>query len=129
MTVRKGTARRVILIGHRYAVKIARLRLRNAWHYRRWRETLEGLNANRHEREKWKASRDVRLCPILFSDTLGIIVVMPYARALTDEEFEKLEVEYIVERSHIFGKAHHGDFKRENYGMLGDRVVKVDYEE
>lgn len=110
-------------------MKVARVRLRKSWRYRRWREILEGLNANRYEREKWKASRDACLCPILFSDVIGIIVVMPYACPLTEEEFEKLELEHIMKRAGTLWGARYGDFKRENYGMLDDRAVKVDYEE
>jgi hypothetical protein len=53
---------------------------------------------------------------------------MPYARPLTDDEFEKLEREYIEEGASPFGRIHTGDFKRENYGMLGDQCVKIDYE-
>jgi hypothetical protein len=53
---------------------------------------------------------------------------MPYARPLTDAEFEALELQYILEGFSPFGRVHHGDFKRENYGMLGDRPVKIDYE-
>jgi hypothetical protein len=124
-----GTARLVFLINQRYAVKIARLRLYDAWYYRRWRELLEGVKANKAERQRWKASQDVHLCPVLFSDILGVFVVMPYARPLTDKEFGDLELEYIIEGARAFGRVHHRDFKRENYGMLHDRTVRIDYED
>lgn len=53
---------------------------------------------------------------------------MPYARPLTDEEFAKLEEEYLEEAVRPFAPRIHIDFKRENYGMLGDYWVKIDYE-
>jgi hypothetical protein len=89
---------------------------------------LEGFHANLKERRKWQQSHSEHLCPILLSDSLGLFVVMRYARPLTDGEFEKLEREYIEEGASPFARIHSGDFKRENYGMLGDQRVKIDYE-
>jgi hypothetical protein len=96
---------------------------------------LEGFHANLKERRKWQQSSTeqrtvLHLCPILLSDSLGLFVIMPYARPLTDEEFTKLEEEYIEEAGRLFApRIHTGtDFKRENYGMLGDFWVKIDYE-
>jgi hypothetical protein len=129
ISVSKGTSRLVFLLSQKYALKIARPRLREAWHYKRCQEVLEGIKANMSERKRWESSKDKRLCPILFCDYFGIVVVMPYARPLTDEEFHDLEYKYIMEGSHAFGRVHHGDFKRENYGMLGNQIVKIDYEE
>ena len=62
---------------------------------------------------------------IFYSDRFGFVVVMPYARPLTDREFNQLEGEYILEGGLSLGRVHEGDFKRENYGMLGDRWVKI----
>ncbi len=53
---------------------------------------------------------------------------MPYARPLTDTEFDRLEMEYIMEGAKLFGRIYSGDFKRENYGALENRYVKIDYE-
>lgn len=54
---------------------------------------------------------------------------MPYARPLTDDEFAPIELEYIADGASMFNRTHVGrDFKRENYGMLADRPVKIDYE-
>jgi hypothetical protein len=54
---------------------------------------------------------------------------MPYARPLTDDEFAIIELEYIEDGVSMFNRTHVGrDFKRENYGMLADRPVKIDCE-
>ena len=127
LTMRKGTARRVFLT-KRYAVKLVRLRLRAAWQSRSWGLLLEGFRANLKERHAWRQSHAEHLCPIVFSDRLGFLVIMPYARALTDDEFESLSNEYIEEGARSFGRVLSGDFKRENYGMLGEQRVKIDYE-
>jgi len=90
---------------------------------------LEGIKANRNERRRWNESRDVRLCPILFADAWGFFVVMPYARPLTDDEFRDAELEYIMDGARMFNRTHPtGDFKRENYGIHDNKVVKIDYE-
>jgi hypothetical protein len=109
-------------------VKLARLRLRAAWQSRSWGPLLEGFRANLKERDVWRQSRAAHLCPILLSDRLGFFVIMPHARALTDDEFESLSNEYIEEGARSFGRILSGDFKRENYGMLGEQRVKIDYE-
>jgi hypothetical protein len=125
--LRKGTARWVFLT-KQYALKLPRLRLYYAWKSKSWRSSLEGFHANLKERHKWQQSHSAHLCPILLSDHFGLFVVMRYARPLTDEEFVKLEYEYIIEGASPFGRIRSGDFKRENYGMLGNQCVKVDYE-
>ena len=129
--MRKGSARRVLLICRKYAVKIACFRLREAWRWRKWREIFEGFKANRSERQKWKSSHDACLCPILWADKLGVFVVMPYARPLTEEEFSDLERKHTIQRASALssGKADNGDFRRVNYGMIREKVVKIDYEE
>jgi hypothetical protein len=131
MIMRKWTTRRVFLT-KRHALKLPRLRPYAAWKSRSWRSMLEGFHANLMERRKWQQSSTERrtqlhLCPILLSDSLGLFVIMPYARPLTDEEFAKLWEESI-ELESPFAERIHTDFKRENYGMLGDCWVKVDYE-
>jgi hypothetical protein len=58
----------------------------------------EDLRANLHEQETWRQSRADHLCPILLNEG-GLFV-------------QKLK----------------GDFKRENFGMLDGRRVRLDYE-
>jgi hypothetical protein len=54
---------------------------------------------------------------------------MSYARPLTDDEFAIIELEYITDAVSMFNRMHVSrNFKRENYGMLADRPVKIDYE-
>lgn len=127
-SIHKGTARLVFIIG-KYAIKIARTRLCDAWHYRRWGELVEGVKANLSERRAWNDSHDPSLCRVLFADRRGLVLIMPYASPLTDDEFMKLELEYITTSARTFNRASFfTDFKRENYGILNKRTVKVDYE-
>jgi hypothetical protein len=68
---RTGSNRRVLLTAH-YAIKFPRLR-----------HPMCGLRSNRWEREMWYRWRPIfewdQLCPVLFADRFGIVVVMPRA--------------------------------------------------
>lgn len=114
----RGVTRFVILT-RRYAVKIPRF-----WHYGefRWKMFLYGLLGNMQEREFSKTGWP-ELCPVRFSVPGGWLLVMircePLDRELTDAEFE------------VF--AHHEDHlipvenKADSFGILGGRIVAVDY--
>ena len=121
METRSGAYRFVVFF-HRWAIKLPRA---NSW--KRFRE---GLLANRQERRYASTHPDCpRLCPVLLADPLGLFLVMPKARPLTDQEWSELgpplglidlfttEVEIIP-----------GEAKRSNLGVLDDgRTVIVDY--
>jgi len=108
----KGAFRRVLLIGS-LAVKTPRLR-----------RLAAGLRCNRWEREMWRVWRPTfgwpNLCPILFADPAGLIVVMPRAdQAVSEQEArEALGNHY----SEITSKS-----KPAEFGRLGYRVVVLDY--
>lgn len=75
----RGAFRRVFLIGP-LAVKLPR-----------WKHFSQGRRCNRWEREMWQVWRPrfewVHLCPVLFGDRFGFILVMRRAQQpLTDEE-------------------------------------------
>lgn len=107
----------VFVYDQQYAVKIPR-----------WHAVQEGLRANLHERWEWQQTHAEHLCPIILSGSFGLFLVMPYARPLTDQEYDALEEDYINEGAIQFGRKLSGDFKRENYGILDDRRVRIDYE-
>jgi hypothetical protein len=54
---------------------------------------------------------------------------MPYARSLTDEEYNKLSFEYInpFNENPFLPAYYYQDFKRDNYGVYRGRIVRVDY--
>jgi len=109
-----GISRTVFLVG-RYAIKVPCGRYG-------WNKWLRGLLANLQEREMSKM-RDPRLCPVLLSDPLGLVVVMPRVavcqQELTGDEF--------------FWFTHRGEYvlpvenKADSFGYLNGALVAVDY--
>lgn len=107
-----GVFRRVILIGA-IALKIPR-----------WRNFIRGLRCNRWEREMWRTWRPVfrwdNLCPVLFADLVGLVVVMPRAsQPVTSDEVDAAMGDYDPDVT--------SETKVEDFGCLGKRVVVLDY--
>ena len=107
----RGVFRRVILVG-RLAVKFPRVR-----------NLFSGMRCNRWEREMWNVWRPVfgweTLCPVLFADPFGILVVMPRAKQpVTASDVDSLPDYYPQITSEL---------KSEDYGRLGNRVFALDY--
>ena len=121
MEARSGTYRFVVLF-HRWVIKFPRANSR-----RRFRE---GSLANRQERRYARTHADCRrLCPVLLADPLGLFLVMPKARPLTDQEWADIGPPlgliglFTSEVAIIPGEA-----KRSNLGVLEDgRMVIIDY--
>ena len=117
----KCGAHRLVLLTKGHALKIPRASaLRDA------------LRGNRSERNIWKnATLDARLClcPIVWGDWCGFVVLMPHARCLTDEEYDELCRKDLETITNPFLPDHNTDFKRSNYGVYKGRIVKIDYEE
>jgi hypothetical protein len=107
-----GVFRRVIVLGG-FAFKLPRLR-----------EFARGMRCNRWEREMWYVWRPKyrweNLCPILFADPFGLLVVM--ARAAQPVTFEEVRAEDPDYYPGITAEA-----KPEDYGRLNGRIVAVDY--
>lgn len=106
-----GVFRRVLTLGA-VAVKLPRLA-----HFR------GGMRSNRWEREMWRTWRPYfgwnTLCPVLFADPVGLVLVMARAeQPITQTEFESLPDAY----PGITAEA-----KLQDYGRCGGRVVAVDY--
>jgi hypothetical protein len=107
-----GNFRYVFLIGP-FAVKVPRPRF-----------ALQGLCCNRWEREVWYRWRPVfrweNLCPIVFADPLGLVVVMPRAeQPVTDDEIKAATPDYFPEPTY--------EYKAQDFGRLNGRVVALDY--
>jgi hypothetical protein len=111
-----GTFRRVFRFW-RYALKLPRIR-----------KLAAGMRCNRWEREVWSTWR-LRLgwsglCPVLFADPLGLLVVMPWAaEAATIDQVKVLE-DSIERECKAFTDA---EGKTGDYRLLNGAVVAVDY--
>ena len=84
---------------------------------------LGEMRCNRWEREMWyrwqPRIRWSNLCPILFADCFGLLVVMPRAsQPVSQEQIDALPDYY---------PAITAEFKPEDYGIIGKRVVVLDY--
>ena len=106
-----GVYRRVFYLGP-FAVKVPRLR-----------QFAGGLRSNRWEREMWRKWQPVfgweTLCPVLFADPAGFVVVMPRAtQPVDDSEVEALPDDYPGTTA---------ESKSADHGRLHGRVVAVDY--
>ena len=118
MEVRWGSYRVALLI-KRWAIKFPRTNS--------WPRFQEGLLANRQER---KLARNgwPELCPVVFSDPFGLILVMPKARPLTNQEWANLgpfgPIELFTRPTEIIP----GEAKRSSVGVLADgRTVIINY--
>ena len=74
----KRGATRLIFLTKRYVLKMPRASALS-----------DGLWANRTETHTWKTDSDESLCPIVWGDGCGFLVLMRRARCLTDEEFDE----------------------------------------
>ena len=108
----KGAYRRVLLVG------------RFAWKFPRLRNFREGMRCNRWEREMWRIWRPTfgweSLCPVVFADPLGLLVVMPRV----DQPVSQEDVE--IGRGDPY-PAPTGEWKPDDHGRLDGKVVVVDY--
>ena len=113
MRLKRG-ASRTVLLARGYAIKVPNTR--------GWRLFLSGLLGNMQERAfsrtGWK-----ELCPVLWSDPWGFVVVMPecepLAKNLDDKSYQNF-VTRAVGRVPV-------EHKRSSFGYLNGKLVAVDY--
>lgn len=98
---------RLVLLTRRHALKLPALRC--------WRDFLFGLLNNMNE-AAW--SGEAGHCPVLFAAPLGLLVVMPRVRVLTEAEFADLDPARLPPRP---------ERKADSFGWLGEELVAVDY--
>lgn len=114
--IKCGATRWTILIG-RYAVKIPSL-----YSYRQF---LNGLLGNHQERTFYQIKDwQPKLCPVLWCSWLCVVLVMPRARILTQDE--DVDLEKFIQVGPEFYKIP-AEIKADSFGYLGDRLVAVDY--
>ena len=106
-----GVFRRVFLVGS-YAVKTPRLH-----------NFTMGLRSNRWEREMWfywqPRFRWKTLCPVLWADPLGLVVVMPRATQSVSQEKVDALPDYYPDIT--------AEAKHEDYGVVVGQIVALDY--
>lgn len=108
---------RITLIIWKYAIKIPRIT-----HYISF---LNGLKANYNEKQWYESFKSEKLCPILFSLPLGIILVMPKVQILSNSEFNEIYNEndwYLDNEIKIPVEP-----KNDSFGYYGGKLVCVDY--
>ena len=109
---------RIVFLTRRYAFKVPNF----MYGYRFF---LRGLLANLQEKDVYGwAYRKVDLCPVRFAFPLGLLVVMPRVRVMTDAEFLKFDYQEWSERA---GRYITVEDKESSFGWLDGRVVAIDY--
>ena len=118
MKIEKGSTRTVLLIG-KYAIKVPRFW--HEYHGHRWKMFLRGILANIDEDYWWKHShKKNKLCPVVFKSPLGFLLVMLRAKELTEQEYDKKQLE-----KEFIGLPL--DNKIINFGKIDGNIVLVDY--
>ncbi|GAA4439343.1 hypothetical protein [Phytohabitans houttuyneae] len=121
LLVRHGITRTVILT-RRYAIKVPSLRGGSTGGVRgRLQAFAWGVLANQaeyqwHEYEPWAG----KVAPVLRSWLWGLVQVYPRCVALTEREWGTLQFPRLDPDP--------GDHKPDNYGWLGGRIVRIDYD-
>lgn len=112
-------ATRWVFLTRRWAIKLPSARS--------WRSFVAGMLANDQECT-FSAAYSYRLsglCPVRFRLPLGLLVVMPRARPLTDSEWDRFDYLGFINRDFWQIPAEN---KRDSFGWLDDLLlVAVDY--
>jgi hypothetical protein len=107
-----GVYRRVIIIGN-IALKFPKLC-----------NVLSGMRCNRWEGEMCKVWRPEygweNLCPIIFADPLGVVVIMPRAQ-------QPVTFEQVVAASPDYYPDITSETKPEDFGIVKNKVFALDY--
>lgn len=107
----RGVFRRVFLLGS-FAVKTPRLQ-----HF------AMGMRSNRWEREMWLYWQPrfqwTTLCPVLWADPLGLVVVMSRAEQPVPQEMVDELPDYYPDIT--------AETKHDDYGILDGQIVALDY--
>lgn len=108
MQVDKTGITRTVVLTKTLAIKIPCLRYG-------WSIFLTGILCNLNERLWWNITHDERLCPVIFSEPIGLLLVMKRCPDVDHlppkEDFDCLPL----------------DYKIDNFGYLNGKVVLRDY--
>lgn len=103
-----GTTRTTLLIG-KWAIKYPS--------FVQWNLFLQGLLGNMQERV-FSGTKDMMLCPVVWSMPGGFLNVMPRCDPITREQFFNIDTEAFPDMV---------EHKLDSYGMLHGNIVAVDY--
>lgn len=97
-----------------------------------WEHFLKGLIANIQESTTWKYNKHKPeitniLCPVVWTSWGGWILIMKKADVKKHIDY----VRSLPKEGNIYSKwetcGFIGDNKADNYGFIGERIVKIDY--
>ncbi len=99
--------------------------------FRTWHSFIQGLWCNMNEANTWRwnsgkyeQGKSHLLCPVVWASWGGWILVMKKVdRLLNDMSREERELLDFTEHEKHFP----GDDSRSNYGILNNKLVKIDY--
>lgn len=119
MHINRSGGTRIVLITNKYVIKFPR--------FNSWKSFVQGMLSNMTEGQ-WKGYDNPHLCPITYSDRLGLLVVMRRAKPVQHTGLFWVELEKIlVEESTLDRDFFEYDATPKNFGYLGGRLVKIDY--
>lgn len=108
-----------MLLTKRYVFKIPRIGS--------WKQFVQGMLSNITEGQ-WKGYPNPHLCPISYSNCLGLLVVMHRAEPVQHTGLFWVELEKIlVEESTLDRDFFEYDAMPKNFGYLNGKLVKIDY--
>lgn len=109
----KWGAFRVVVLSSRWAIKLPRLT-----------RMTRGMRSNRWERECWHEWGPAfgwhTLCPVVWADPFGLVLVMPRAEQPVSQQ------EALIALGDFYPGID-AETKPENFGRLGGKVVVLDY--
>lgn len=122
--INKSGGTRLILLTKRYVFKIPRMNS--------WKHFVQGMLSNLTEGQ-WKGYDNPHLCPITYSNCLGLLVVMRTAKPVEDEELFKSDLQKLYddidddEYRTLDRDFFEYDAFPKNFGYYKGRLVKIDY--
>lgn len=111
----RGSSRLAISLQDIYVLKIP--------NFSSYSQFLHGILANLQEKT-FSSAGWTELCPVTIAGNSGLWLIMPYARPLTDEEWESFDYDAFVEQKQYRVPA---EKKRDSFGVWYGKVVAVDY--
>jgi hypothetical protein len=113
--IKKNGATRIVFLAKKYAIKIPRLDS--------WKVILVGLLANLQERT-FSATGWEELCPVIFADPIGLLVIMPRLEPIDWETFCQLNYDLFVNQPNYVVPVEN---KIDSFGWLNECIVAIDY--
>ena len=123
MKLIKSGGTRWVILTRRYAIKLPIPTT--------WKRFVQGMLSNLTEGQ-WKDYRNKFLCPIVYSNRFGLIVVMKRAKPVRHEglfwvEIERLYKDAMNEPSPLDRDFFEYDAFPKNFGYFNGNLVKIDY--